>query len=340
MDSILENNSLNRLIRHFRQGPNQLNLPHQSDAELLRIPGSDILLALTTDTIVEEIEYGLYTDPWLQGYMTVLVNISDLAAVGAKPIGLLLNQTFPEHTIDEYLEGLQTGVNDACEEAGTYILGGDTNHASHTAMGATAIGIIENNKPMLRIGAKAGDLVYVTGPLGKGSALGLARFSGKSFQYKPVIRLAESNVIRKYAHCCIDTSDGLLYGLDQLMRLNGLGFQIDQDLKKVIDEESLQLARQLNIPSWLLLNGPHGEFELLFTIDPADRDSLEADANKIGWKPLLLGSVSKTTEISLSIEGKQRPIDTALLRNSFTICKGDVKTFIHELLAYNQQLNG
>ena len=340
MDSILENISLNRLIRHFRRGPNQLNLPHQSDAEILKIPGSDVLLAITTDTIVEEIEYGLYSDPWLQGFMTVLVNISDLAAVGAKPIGILLNQTFPEHTIEEHLEKLQSGINDACEEAGTFVLGGDTNHASHTSMGATAIGIIENNKPMLRIGAKSGDLVFATGPLGKGSALGLAKFSGKNFQYRPGIRLAESNVIRNYAHCCIDTSDGLLYGLDQLMRLNDLGFQIDQDLKKIIDEESLQLSRQLNIPSWLLLNGPHGEFELLFTIDESDREKLEEDANKIGWQPLLLGSVINTAEITLSIEGKQRPIDTALLRNSFTICKGDVKTFIHELLAYHQQLNG
>ena len=340
MDSILENISLNRLIRHFRRGPNQLNLPHQSDAEILKIPGTDTLLAITTDTIVEEIEYGLYTDPWLQGYMTVLVNISDLAAVGAKPIGVLLNQTFPEQSIDEYLEKLQTGINDACEEAGTFVLGGDTNHASHTAMGATAIGIIEDNKPMFRVGAKLGDLIYVTGPLGKGSALGLAKFSGKNFQYKPSIRLAESSVIRKYAHCCIDTSDGLLYGLDQLMRLNDLGFRVDQDIPKIIDEASLQLARQLNIPSWLLLNGPHGEFELLFTIDPADREKFEKDAKAIGWQPLLLGSVIKTTEISLSIEGKQRPIDTALLRNSFTVCKGDVKTFIHELLAYNQQLNG
>ena len=338
MDSILENISLNRLIRHFRRAPYQLNLPHQSDAEILKIPGSDFLLAITTDTIVEEIEYGLYSDPWLQGYMTVLVNISDLAAVGAKPIGILLNQTFPEDSIDEYLERLQTGINDACEEAGTHVLGGDTNHASHTAMGATAIGIIQDNKPIFRTGASGGDLVYSTGLLGKGGALGLSKFSGKNFQYKPVIRLAESNVIRKYAHCCIDTSDGLLYGLDQLMRLNNVGFTIDQDLKNIIDEDSANLARQLNIPSWLLLNGPHGEFELLFTINPIDRNNLQAEASMIGWHPLLLGSVVNYPEIRLSIEGKERQIDTGLLRNSFSVCKGDIKSYVHELLAYHQQL--
>ncbi len=339
MDSILENISLNRLIRHFRRAPHQLNLPHQSDAEILKLPGSDFLFAITTDTIVEEIEYGLYSDPWLQGYMTVLVNISDLAAVGAKPIGILLNQTFPEDSTDEYLERLQTGINDACEEAGTYVLGGDTNHAAHTAMGATAIGVIQDNKPIFRTGASVGDLVYVTGPLGKGGALGLSKFAGKNFQYKPAIRLAESNVIRKYAHCCIDTSDGLLYGLDQLMRLNNVGFTVDQGLNKIIDEDSARVARQLNIPAWLLLNGPHGEFELLFTINPADRNSLEVDASMIGWQPLLLGSVAENSEITLSIEGKERQIDTALLRNSFSVCKGDIKTYIHELLAYHQQLH-
>jgi thiamine-monophosphate kinase len=123
------------------------------------------------------------------------------------------------------------------------------------------------------------------------------------------------------------------------MRLNNIGFTINQDLKKIIDEDSANLTQQLNIPSWLLLNGPHGEFELLFTIDPADRNKLEAEASLIGWQPLLLGTVVKSPEIRLSIEGKERQIDTGLLRNSFSVCKGDIKTYIHELLAYHQQLH-
>lgn len=74
---------LERLAGGFARSHLQCNQRHESDAELIRLPGSRSVLALTTDAISEEIESGLYADPYLIGWMTVMVNASDLAAVGA-----------------------------------------------------------------------------------------------------------------------------------------------------------------------------------------------------------------------------------------------------------------
>lgn len=87
MTGLLENNFFARLTSSFQRSPQQINHLNESDSELLRLD-NDSILAITTDCIVEEIETGLYDDPYLIGWMLVVVNLSDLAAVGARPLGL------------------------------------------------------------------------------------------------------------------------------------------------------------------------------------------------------------------------------------------------------------
>jgi len=94
LNEILENKIINNLIAGFERSPNQLNHPHESDAEIIQL--GNIKLAITTDSISEEISTGLYDDPYLIGWMIVTVNISDLAAVGAIPIGILISEIIPD----------------------------------------------------------------------------------------------------------------------------------------------------------------------------------------------------------------------------------------------------
>ena len=85
-DRVLEIDIVARLTGHFARSPLQANRVQQSDSEIIRIPdGSPIDLAITMDSIAEEIQGGLYTDPYMIGWMAVMVNMSDLAAVGAEP---------------------------------------------------------------------------------------------------------------------------------------------------------------------------------------------------------------------------------------------------------------
>ena len=90
MTAVVHENALvESLVRALPRSLDQANGLGESDAELLRLPGTDLLLAITTDAIVEEIEAGLYRDPYLIGWMTVMSSASDLAAVGADPLGIL-----------------------------------------------------------------------------------------------------------------------------------------------------------------------------------------------------------------------------------------------------------
>ena len=107
--SLLENQLLRQIGNPFPRSPEQRNQLLESDAELIRMADGSTL-ALTTDCIAEEIQTGLYSDPEHIGWMTVAVNMSDLAAVGARPLGLLLSESLPPGFPSEKLIALQNGI--------------------------------------------------------------------------------------------------------------------------------------------------------------------------------------------------------------------------------------
>jgi len=86
--------------------------------------------------------------------------------------------------------------------------------------------------------------------------------------YRPSARLAQGKTLLEIANCCMDTSDGTISTLDQIMRLNNCGIKLIDDWKNFVDEESANVCKQSNVPLWFLLAGYHGEFELIFSIDP------------------------------------------------------------------------
>jgi thiamine-monophosphate kinase len=334
-DPILENAYIERLVQGLPRSPLQLNRLQEADAELIRLPGTNAVLALKTDSIVEEIETGLYADPYLLGWMTVTVNASDLAAVGAEPIGLLLNETLPPAPDERYLKELQRGISDACTEYGLPVLGGDTNFSPHVQLGGFALGLVPDGHPVTRVGCHAGDLLYASGPLGGGAAyalavLGPAMSGAERPQYRPRARIREGVVLRPFASCCMDSSDGVLPTLDQLARLNGVGFRIDSRLEDVLDRSAQRVAA--GFAPWMLLAGPHGEFELLFTVPPDRQAAFDAAAAAVAWNPLRLGVVTPETTICLPYEGVSVPVDTARVRNLFAAVGGDVRAYVQGLL--------
>ena len=333
-DPILENAYIERLVQGLPRSPLQLNRLQEADAELIRLPGTTAVLALKTDSIVEEIETGLYADPYLLGWMTVTVNASDLAAVGAEPIGLLLNETLPPDPDDHYLTELQRGIRDACLEYCLPVLGGDTNFSTHVQLGGFALGLVPDGRPVTRVGCHPGDLLYASGPLGSGAAYALAvlgtEMSGAERpQYRPRARIREGVVLRPFASCCMDSSDGALPTLDQLARLNRVGFRIDSRLEDVLDSSAQRVAT--GFAPWMLLAGPHGEFELLFTVPPDRRAAFESAAAAASWTPLRLGVATAETGVCLTYQGANVPVDTARVRNLFSSVGGDVPEYVRGL---------
>jgi len=339
MDAVIENALIQRLTHALPRSARQLNGVRESDAELVRLPGG-LVLALTTDAIAEEIETGLYAEPELIGWMTVLVNASDLAAVGAEPLGILLNQTLTPDLDGRFLDALQNGIAQAAEACRLPVLGGDTNFGRRLQVAVAAVGTVEG-EPITRLGCRPGDRLFASDLLGLGGAYALARLSGDtatadSLDYRPQPRLAEGRLIRRHASCCMDTSDGAIPTLDELMRLNDVGFRIEPSLSAILDPAALAVCAAAGLPEWTLLAGPHGEFELIFTVPQSSHRLFLHEARMIGWRPVELGFVEEGSGLGLPSPEGHRVIDTLRVRNLFTEVNGDVRAYVSQLLSLDR----
>ena len=340
LTSILENKVINNLISGFKRSPKQINRPHESDAEIIQL-NNNIKIAVTTDSISEEISTRLYDDPYLIGWMVVTVNMSDLAAVSATPIGILISEIIPKDFDSKKIKELQKGISDSCKEYNSFVLGGDTNEGEKLILTGTAIGIIKQEKAISRIGCKPGDILFSSGKLGDGNAYATSKLIAKNnffTSYKPFARLEDSSIISKYASCCMDTSDGLFSTLDQLMRLNDAGFELNSNWQNAIDDDALEYVRKKGIPEWLLFAGQHGEFQLIFAIPQKLKNLFKEEALHYGFEPIELGKVIPEKEVKINIYGKLIPIDTTLIRNLPIEANGDVNHYLKTLLEYDFHL--
>jgi thiamine-monophosphate kinase len=338
LKDIIENKIIKDLTKSFSRSPLQLNGVHETDAEIIKLENSTYDLAVTIDTISEEIKTGLYSDPYQIGWMSVMVNMSDLAAAGASPLGIVISQILPNEIPEEYLNQIQKGINDACTKCGVFVFGGDTNFGDELIISGCAIGTVKKGKYLKRVGCKADDKIYISGKAGLGNAYAaqnlllnnsklsfrtglrernLNEYNGENdnIRFFPEAKLEWSNILKKYSSSCIDTSDGIISSLDQLMRLNNVGFKFRNDWIESIDDESKRLFINFKLPPWLLLAGEHGEFELLFSI-PADRkiDFLK-EAHLSNLKPICLAKATEDENIRINLYDKEQVLDTEKIRN-------------------------
>jgi thiamine-monophosphate kinase len=326
MDQIIENKVINSWVRHFSRSPHQINEPHESDAELMKINGNEShFLAVTIDSVSEEINEGLYHDPFTMGWVTVMSNFSDLAAVGAEPLGIVISISLEHRRNKKFKDGIAKGIDAACQELGVFVLGGDTNTARNISLTGCAIGFVPREKKISRIGLDEGDAVFLSGGVGKGNMLGLARMAElpeeyySEKQYCPKARIKEAKVIRNYASSCMDTSDGLLITLDQLFRVNNKGFAIEADWKTMLAPEVFEFCETTKVPPWFMAAGIHGEFELVFTVPSLKVVSFLEEAGSIDFNPIYLGYVQKKPLIEFQQpSNKKVKINMTPLRNLWT----------------------
>lgn len=167
---------------------------------------------VTQDALVEEIHFRLDWISWRElGFRAAAVNLSDLAAAGAEPEALIISLGLPGDTdLDSVLE-LYEGIR----EADVPVLGGDTIAAHRVYLSVTAIG--RSERVPGRGGARPGDLIVVTGPLGgAGAAFRERRF------VRPPLRLEEGRSLARSAHAMLDLSDGLEKDLEHIARRSGV----------------------------------------------------------------------------------------------------------------------
>jgi len=322
---------VDRLVRGFTRSPGQINRPHESDAELVRLPGSELVLAVTVDQIVEEVRAGLYDDPYLLGWMTVAASASDLAAVGAAPLGVVIGHVLRPDTSDAALDALQRGIADAANAAGLPVLGGDTAFDSAASTSATAFGVVAGGAAMTRRGAAIGDRLFATGPLGSGSVFAWAKRRGETApRFLPAPRLDAGALARGFASAAADTSDGALAACDLLLPPEGVDVVWDAPPEAYLHPDAARLAAGLGIPPWMLLAGPHGEFELLLAVPEAAAGGLVDIARSRGIRFLDLGRFAAGTG-AVRFPGAGVSIDPAAVRDAQRAAPADPRAFLRAL---------
>jgi len=177
-------------------------------------------LVVTQDALVEGVHFRLdWTSHRELGFRAAAVNLSDLAAAGAEPLALLVTLAAPPETeLDDVLE-LYAGLN----EAGVRVAGGDTTSAPQLTLAVTAVG--RSSRVPGRSGARPGDLVVVTGPLGAaGAAFREQRHA------RPPLRVEEGRRLAEVAHALTDVSDGLAVDAGHLAARSGCRIELDLEL--------------------------------------------------------------------------------------------------------------
>jgi thiamine-monophosphate kinase len=201
------------------------------------------------------------------GKLAVTVNLSDVAAMGAQPLGFLLSYGGPDVELKKFQEIIR-GIKKQCEKFKVKFAGGDTNESpggEGMTLAGSILGFIKGGVHPLRSGAKVGDLVGVTGTLGAGFAIDLLLQRGKvPLRYKNILdkalepepRVKEGLFLRKYVHSLTDISDSLAVSLHCLARESGVGIKINLDNLPLLKSSSGMLPDAL-------YRG--GDYELVFT---------------------------------------------------------------------------
>jgi len=237
-------------------------------AVLVPEPGRELVAVV--DTLVEGVHFPADIRPEDLGYRAVAVNLSDIAAMGARPRWMTLALTIPRAD-EQWLSGFSAGLGQAAGEVA--LVGGDTTRGDEVVVSVQIIGDVAAGSALLRSGACVGDTVFVTGTLGDAAAgLELIRrgradtyLSGR--YYRPVARVAFGQSLAGRASAAIDVSDGLAGDLGRLLAASGVGAELDIDRLPV--SEALRAAFDGPARRRFTLSGGD-DYELVFTARPED----------------------------------------------------------------------
>lgn len=212
---------------------------------------------MTTDTMVAGVHFLPQTMTWANvGYKCVAASISDIAAMGGDPRHVVLSIAIPPDVGVVELEALYDGVGDACQAYDCSLVGGDVVRTDGPmVITSTLLGAVSAGRALLRSGAKAGDVVFVTGPLG-GSAAGLAYLLEGSttlpdeaqilmgYHQRPLVQVSAGAILREEgASSCNDVSDGLASELNEIAQASGVRMRIQED-KIPVAPATRNFARQ------------------------------------------------------------------------------------------------
>ncbi|HEY9164394.1 MAG TPA: thiamine-phosphate kinase [Magnetovibrio sp.] len=286
------------------------------DAAVLDVPAG-FQLVVTTDALVAGVHFLESLSPEDIAHKVVGVNLSDLAAMGAKPRAVFLAAQFPRGTSEKWIAAFAKGLGEALGGSGAVLLGGDTVATpGPMAFTLTALGFAQQGRVLTRSGAQVGDDVYVTGTIGDG-ALGLLSLTGGlaadahlARRYaRPEARYAFSHALADagLAHACVDISDGLVADLGHICEASHVMASIEAERVPVSDAAKRCIAADASLLARVLSGGD--DYELAFTAAPDHSAALAALAAQQGLQVTRIGHIQDGTEKVQVLDRHGRKMD-------------------------------
>jgi thiamine-monophosphate kinase len=280
------------IARYFTRPVKRSPLGVGDDCALLA-PAAGMQLAVSSDMLVEGRHFLSTVNPERLGHKALAVNLSDLAACGARPLAFTLALALP--AVDEaWLEGFSRGLFALADAHGCELIGGDTTRGPLNLC-ITVFGEVPSGGALLRSGAKAGDDIWVSGTLGD-ARLALEVFRGtlalpadafelaRGRMEHPTPRVALGQALRGIATAAIDVSDGLVGDLGHILKASGVGARIDADAAADLLAIGTAAALSLDVRRTCTLAGGD-DYELAFTAPPSARDAV-AQAGRAAGTPV------------------------------------------------------
>lgn len=290
------------------------------DCALLR-PPPGMQLAISTDMLVEGRHFFADVDPEALGHKALAVNLSDLAACGARPLAFTLALSLPR-VHEPWLAGFSRGMWALADAHGCELVGGDTTQGPLNIC-ITVFGEVPPGQALLRSGARPGDDIYVSGTLGD-ARLALEALLGhttlpadvlaraRQRLERPTPRVALGLALRGVASSAMDLSDGLLGDLSHILKASGVGARIDTQVTlKLIAASAYpssaggQFDPEL-IHQCTLAGGD--DYELAFTAPPARRDAVAAASLASSTPVTRIGTVLAEPGLRL-VDAQGQPVE-------------------------------
>lgn len=246
------------------------------DCEMIDLGNKTLLVSIDTST--EKVDFPTETPPEEIGYFSTALSLSDIAACGGNPLGVLVSCSIPPHFANK-VAAIYEGIGQAVADAETFLLGGDTNSAGELSLSVVSIGITKPESVLRRHQANVGDLVGVTGILDRFN-YGYYEYAQKAFvdfsrafRQPAAIRAGKILASLQGITSCIDLPDGLIKALNDTAP-SEFGFLINDG-----DIPITHLHQVINQPNYLSASQPAGDIELLFTASPDQKRQIERSFN-------------------------------------------------------------
>ena len=269
------------------------------DAAAIDIDGK--YLVATTDMLVASTHFPHDTTAEQMGHKAVIVNLSDLAAMGAEPLAMVFSVALSRKLDVSFVRRIIKSMDLTARRYGTYVVGGDLDESDDITIAGAAFGLASKSRLLTRSGARPGDVIAVTGQLGTASAgleILLERLPSKGYekliraQLEPVARVREGMLLAKNGvKAAIDITDGLAANLWQMSRMS--------KVKLIIEREKVPIHPLVNkfaerngfdVEKFALFGGE--DFELLFTVKRGSWKKVQLALKRAGTTASAIGYVT------------------------------------------------